>query len=415
MYKMIYEISLACNSFIRYCPNKVYRKMEFLMKINTLCILGTCSEAIKMAPIIKRLNKDSRFHNQVAVFGQQQDRMQCIFDLFQIRTDHSWNILINDQDRVRCIANILLTLTEFFEQNRPQYLLVLGDTITAVAAAIAAYYHHIPIGHIEAGLRTGDQQLAWPEEVHRKLVGDLANIHFAPTFSARQNLLREGIASDAIYVTGSTAMDALFDSVTYIRKNEAVQAQMRQSFAYLNPTRKMIFVTGPKKTRDNQELENICQSLCQIAQKFPEVELVYLVDSETKNHSLIHKHLDGIQTIFIIEPVDYLACVYLIQSSYFVITDSGWIQELAPSLDKPVLLMRKKTEYPEAIDAGTVSLVGTEINEIVFEATRLLKNQSHYQQMSQAVSPYGDGKSAVRIVETLAQQAKLRNKTKEYA
>lgn len=383
------------------------------MKINTLCVLGTCSEAIKMAPIIKCLKKDSRFHNQVAVFSQQPERMQSIFAHFQFQPDHHWPVMFGPEDRARYIAKVLLILTDFFAQHKPHYLLVLGDTITSVAAATAAYYYHIPIAHIEAGLRTGDSTITWPEEVNRKLIGDIASIHFSPTFSARQNLLREGIASDAIYVSGSTAMDALFDSVAYIRKNAAVQAQMHDCFSFLNPARKRILVTGPKTTYADGELENICQSLLMIAQNFPEIELVYLMDSDAKMQQKIQSYLVGIKNIFLVEAVDYLSFVYLMQSSYFVLTDSSSVQEQAPSLGKPVLLMREKTEYPEAIEAGTVALVGTETSKIVFEATRLLKNTRYYQQMSQAVSPYGDGKSATRIVETLAKQIKLQEKSKE--
>lgn len=385
------------------------------MKINTLCILGTCSEAIKMAPVIKRLKKDVRFHNQVAVFSSAQERMQSIFDLFDIQSDHIWDVKTEHQDKIQYIAHILLILKEYFADNKPQYLLVLGDTLTAVAAAVAAYYYHIPIAHIAAGLRTRDHDLTWPEEANRKLIGDLANIHFAPTFTARQNLLREGIASDAIYVVGSTAMDALFEMVTYIRKNATVQAKLQQYFPYLSPVRKMILVTGPNQTQSQPKLEVICQTLCLLSQKFPEIDLIYLMDSELHAQQSIHSYFAGIKTIFPIESVDYLSFVYLMQASYFVLTDSNAVQEQAPSLGKPVLLMRDKTEYLDAIEAGTVCLVGTESNKIVFEASRLLKNQSHYQHMSQAVSPYGDGKSAERIVDVLAKQAKLRMKAKKYS
>ena len=379
------------------------------MKINTLCILSTYTEAIKMAPVIKRLQKDARFDNQVALFSTQQERMQTLFDLFQIQTDHVWNLHIDQQDGVHYIAKILLILKEFFAQHRPQYVLVLGDTMTAVAVAIAAYYHHIPIGHIEAGLRAWTHSLPWPGEANRKLIGDLAHIHFSPTFIARQNLLREGIASESIYVSGSTAMDALFECVAYIRKNTAVQARLRQNFAYLNPARKMILVTGPQKITAEQALNPICEALMMLAQKFPEIDWVYLLPVD----SPVVLHFAGIKTIFTMAAVDYLTFVYLLQASYFVMTDSNCVQEQAPSLGKPVLLLRNETEYVEAIEAGTVCLVGTESKKIVFEASRLLRNHSHYQHMSQAVSPYGDGKAAERIVDSLAKQAKMRAKNKK--
>jgi UDP-N-acetylglucosamine 2-epimerase (non-hydrolysing) len=374
--------------------------MDFHMKINTLCIFGTCPEAIKMVPVIKCLNLDPRFYNQVGVLEQQLDKMQSVLDLYDIRPDHRWNMMMVNQDVSRLTARILLILSDYFEKNRPDYVLVVGDTVTALAAALAAYYFHIPIGHIEAGLRSGDHYLPRSQEANRKLVGHLANVHFASTFSARHNLLREGIASDVIYVTGSTVMDALFDTLTHIRLHSDLQVQLREQFSYLSPLRKMILVTGPKCANGEQRLRNICEALRAIAQKFPEIDIVYPVDPSAQ--PAVHAYLAEIKTVFLIDPTDYLAFVYLMQTCYLVITDSGGIQEEAPSLGKPVLLMREKTERPEALEAGTVILVGNEVDKIVFETTRLLKNPSHYQQMSQAVSPYGDGKAGSRIVETLA-------------
>ncbi len=370
------------------------------MKINTLCIFGTCPEAIKMVPVIKCLDLDPRFYNQVGVLEQQLDKMQSVLDLYNIRPDHRWNMMMVNQDVPRLTARILLILSDYFEKNRPDYVLVVGDTVTALAAALAAYYFHIPIGHIEAGLRSGDHYLPRSQEANRKLVGHLANVHFASTFSARHNLLREGIASDVIYVTGSTVMDALFDTLTHIRLHSDLQVQLREQFSYLSPLRKMILVTGPKCANGEQRLRNICEALRAIAQKFPEIDIVYPVDPSAQ--PAVHAYLAEIKTVFLIDPTDYLAFVYLMQTCYLVITDSGGIQEEAPSLGKPVLLMREKTERPEALEAGTVILVGNEVDKIVFETTRLLKNPSHYQQMSQAVSPYGDGKAGSRIVETLA-------------
>ena len=370
------------------------------MKINTLCIFGTCPEAIKIVPVIKCLNLDPRFYNQVGVLEQQLDKMQSVLDLYDIRPDHRWNMMMVNQDVSRLTARILLILSDYFEKNRPDYVLVVGDTVTALAAALAAYYFHIPIGHIEAGLRSGDHYLPRSQEANRKLVGHLANVHFASTFSARHNLLREGIASDVIYVTGSTVMDALFDTLTHIRLHSDLQVQLREQFSYLSPLRKMILVTGPKCANGEQRLRNICEALRAIAQKFPEIDIVYPVDPSAQ--PAVHAYLAEIKTVFLIDPTDYLAFVYLMQTCYLVITDSGGIQEEAPSLGKPVLLMREKTERPEALEAGTVILVGNEVDKIVFETTRLLKNPSHYQQMSQAVSPYGDGKAGSRIVETLA-------------
>ncbi|NDH66890.1 MAG: UDP-N-acetylglucosamine 2-epimerase (non-hydrolyzing), partial [Gammaproteobacteria bacterium] len=340
------------------------------MKINTLCIFGTCPEAIKMVPVIKCLDLDPRFYNQVGVLEQQLDKMQSVLDLYNIRPDHRWNMMMVNQDVSRLTARILLILSDYFEKNRPDYVLVVGDTVTALAAALAAYYFHIPIGHIEAGLRSGDHYLPRSQEANRKLVGHLANVHFASTFSARHNLLREGIASDVIYVTGSTVMDALFDTLTHIRLHSDLQVQLREQFSYLSPLRKMILVTGPKCANGEQRLRNICEALRAIAQKFPEIDIVYPVDPSAQ--PAVHAYLAEIKTVFLIDPTDYLAFVYLMQTCYLVITDSGGIQEEAPSLGKPVLLMREKTERPEALEAGTVILVGNEVDKIVFETTRLL-------------------------------------------
>lgn len=372
------------------------------MKINTLCILGTCSDAIKMAPVIQRLESDPRFHKQIAVLDQGHQGLQALCELFHIQPDYQWQIEAEPRDLARLNAKILLVLTELFAQYRPHYVLVLGDTVTAFSAALAAHYYHIPIGHIEAGLRTGDNELPWPQEIHRKLIGDMASAHFAPTFLARQNLLREGKTSDAIYVTGSTTMDALFEMLTHIRKNPDLQLQFKQQFGFLNPARRMILVSGPQYDLFGEKLKNVCQALLTIAQRFPDVNIVYSVGIGSQAQQFAHDYLANMENIILIDAMDYAAFVYLMQNSYVIITDSGGIQEEAPSLGKPVLLLRDKTERPEAIDAGTVILVGTDIEKIVFETTRLLKNQNHYQQMSQAISPYGDGKAASRIVDALA-------------
>ena len=354
-----------------------------------------------MAPLVKRLNHDTRFHNQICVIRQQDADLQIIFDLFQIKPDYVWDISPAHQDVARLTAKILLKLTEFFEQHRPDYVVVHGDTATTLTAAISAHYFHIPIVHLEAGLRTKDQERSWPEEANRKLVGDVATLHFSPTFLARQNLLREGIASDTIYVSGSTAIDAVFDTLSYMRQHPAVSVQLRQKFSYLSASRKIILVTCQRPEYLGPEIQNICQSLLEIAQTFPEVDIVFSVARDLNVYTPVHARLQNVKNIFLIEPSDYLSFVYLMQISYLVITDSGGIQEEAPSLDKPVLVMRTKTDRPEAVEAGTVRLVGTDVEKIVYETRRLLRNQNHYQQMSQAVNPYGDGKAAPRMLEML--------------
>lgn len=372
------------------------------MKINTLCVFGTRPEAVKMAPVIKSLEQDPRFHNQVYITGQHQDMLQPILDLFHIKPDFNLNVMVKNQDISRLTSGILLGLTEFFEKNKPDCVLVHGDTTTSLTAAIAAYYFHIPIMHVEAGLRTGDNYTPWPEEGNRKLVGHLADLHFAPTFLARQNLLREGIDKNMIHVTGNTVIDALFDTLTSIRRDPSISNQLQQRFSYLNPLRKTILVTGHRRESFGQGFQNICQALRQIALQFPEVDIVYPVHCNPNVKEPVHACLGDVSNIFLIEPADYISFVYLMQACHFIITDSGGIQEEAPSLGKPVLVMRDKTERPEAIEAGTVLLVGTGIDKIVYETAQLIKNKNHYKQMSQAVNPYGDGKAAPRIAEILA-------------
>ena len=247
------------------------------MQINTLCIFGTRPEAIKMAPVVKRLQQDLRFHNQICVTGQHKEMIQPILDLCHLTPDYDLNVMVPNQDLVRLSAKIMLGLTEILEKQRPDCILVQGDTTTTLTAAIAAYYCRIPVMHIEAGLRTGDLNLPWPEEGNRKLTSGLATLHFAPTFVARHHLLHEGIASDAIYVTGNTVIDALFDTVTSIQQNSSLYQQLQQRFAYLNPLRKMILVTGHRRESFGQGFADICRALREIAERFPDVDLVYPV------------------------------------------------------------------------------------------------------------------------------------------
>lgn len=377
-------------------------KMDFHMKINTLCVVGTCPEAIKLAPVIKRLELDPRFNNQICVIRMHDDAMQSIFDLFRMAPHHHWDLISEHPDPARLTAKILLKLSEFFEQNRPNYVLVCGDSVTTLTSAISASYFHIPIVHLEAGLRNKPHDQPCPEDANRKLIGDLATLHFASTFLGRQNLLREGIASDAIYVSGSTAMDALYDTSAYIRQNSSIHVQLRHRFSYLNPAREMILVTCHRRENFGQNMATICLALADIAQRFPDLDIVFPVPSDPLIRESAHASLKDVATIFLIEPCDYLSFVYLMETSYLVLTDSGSIQEEAPSLGKPVLVLRTKTDRPEAVEAGTVKLVGADTSTIANEISRLLKNPSYYQQMSQAVNPYGDGKAAPRIIDTLA-------------
>lgn len=373
------------------------------MTINTLCVFGTRPEAIKMAPIIKRLSRDPRFTNHICVTGQHQGLITSILDLFEIAPDFDLNVMVEHQSLGQLTARILEGLSMLFERFRPDCVLVHGDTTTMVTTVMAAYYHKIPVIHVEAGLRTNDNYSPWPEEGNRKMAAALTTLHLAPTSLSRQNLLREGIAQEAIFVTGNTVIDALLDMVDYIHATPHIQTALQRQFSYLSPLRKFILVTGHRRENFGQGFEKICEALYQIAIRFPEVDIIYPVHLNPNVQKPVKMLLGNIDNVFLIDPVDYLSFVYLMQQSYFILTDSGGIQEEAPSLGKPVLLMREKTERPEAVDAGTVLLVGTQVEKIVSQVTQLLRNDAYYLRMSEAANPYGDGQSSARIVEILAE------------
>ncbi len=368
------------------------------MRINTLCIFGTRPEAIKMAPIIKQLESDARFNSKLCVTGQHQQMLDSVLNLYQILPDFNLHVMTKNQDLGHLTANILTGLADVFKQYKPDLVLVHGDTTTTLAASISAYYHRIPVAHVEAGLRTGDINLPWPEEANRKLVGALATLHFAPTNGSRQNLLREGVAPENIHVTGNTVIDALYDMIHKIEKHPDLNHTLAQQFDFLSPARKVILVTGHRRESFGDGFERICQALAIIARQFPHVDIVYPVHLNPRVQQPVKARLSGIDNIYLIEPVDYLPFVYLMKSAYLILTDSGGIQEEAPSLGKPLLVMRDKTERPEALEAGTVQLVGTDVEKIVSHVALLLTDKQLYQRMSNARHPYGDGEASARIV-----------------
>jgi len=372
------------------------------MLINTLCIFGTRPEAIKMAPVIKRLGVDPRFYNKICVTGQHQQMLDSVLSLFELSPDFNLQVMTENQDLSHLTAKILTGLASVFKQFTPDLVLVHGDTTTTLAASISAYYHRIPVAHIEAGLRTGDINSPWPEEANRKLTGTLAKMHFAPTKGSRANLLDEGANPEHIYVTGNTVIDALHDMINKINKQPELKNQLAQQFPYLTPSRKIILVTGHRRENFGQGFARICQALANIARKFPDVDIIYPVHLNPSVQQPVKSLLASINNIYLIDPVDYLPFVYLMKQAYLILTDSGGIQEEAPSLGKPVLVMRDKTERPEALEAGTVKLVGTDVEKIVNNVTRLLTDDQIYQRMSHAQNPYGDGKAAERIVQIIA-------------
>jgi UDP-N-acetylglucosamine 2-epimerase (non-hydrolysing) len=372
------------------------------MTLKTLCVFGTRPEAIKMAPLALSLAADERFDAKVCVTGQHRQMLDQVLNLFEIVPDFDLNIMKPGQDLTDVTTAILQGMKGVFAEFKPDIVLVHGDTATTFAVTLAAYYQQIPVAHVEAGLRTGNLYSPWPEEANRKLTGALATLHFAPTDTSRQNLLREGVEPGSIHVTGNTVIDALLDVVARINNSSDLQNEFHQQFSFIGEGKRVILVTGHRRESFGDGFEKICQALVNTAKEFPDVEIVYPVHLNPNVREPVNRLLAGIKNIHLIEPLDYLPFVYLMDRSYVILSDSGGIQEEAPSLGKPVLVMRDTTERPEAVTAGTVKLVGTEIDVITSNLSRLLTDSDAYTQMSYAHNPYGDGKACARILETLS-------------
>ncbi|MDP3815350.1 non-hydrolyzing UDP-N-acetylglucosamine 2-epimerase [Pseudomonas sp.] len=371
------------------------------MTLKTLCVFGTRPEAIKMAPLALALAADERFDAKVCVTGQHRQMLDQVLDLFELKPDYDLDIMRPGQDLTDVTTAILQGMKKVFSQYRPDVVLVHGDTATTFAATLAAYYQQIPVAHVEAGLRTGNLYSPWPEEANRKLTGALAAIHFAPTETSKQNLLREGVTPGNVYVTGNTIIDALLEVVAKLDSNTPLQQQFREQFSFLPEERRVILVTGHRRESFGGGFERICQALVETAKAFPDVEIVYPVHLNPNVREPVNRLLAGVDNIHLIEPLDYLPFVYLMNRAYLILTDSGGVQEEAPSLGKPVLVMRDTTERPEAVEAGTVKLVGTEVTAITSNLHRLLTDKKAYECMSFAHNPYGDGKACQRIIEAL--------------
>ncbi|WP_458718248.1 non-hydrolyzing UDP-N-acetylglucosamine 2-epimerase [Pseudomonas gregormendelii] len=369
--------------------------------MKTLCVFGTRPEAIKMAPLVLALASDDRFESKVCVTGQHREMLDQVLDLFGIKPEFDLNVMKPGQDLTDVSTAILQGLKQTFKQFKPDMVLVHGDTATTFAASLAAYYHQIPVAHVEAGLRTGNLYSPWPEEGNRKLAGALANLHFAPTETSQSNLLREGVNPTTIVVTGNTVIDALLDVVARLDQDQELNSKAAAPCAFLDPSRKLILVTGHRRESFGDGFERICQALMEVAQQNPEIDIVYPVHLNPNVREPVNRLLTGIKNIHLIAPLDYLPFVYMMSRAHIILTDSGGIQEEAPSLGKPVLVMRDTTERPEAVAAGTVKLVGTETINIVLELSRLLTDPLAYRTMSFAHNPYGDGKACQRILESL--------------
>jgi len=370
--------------------------------LRVLTVFGTRPEAIKMAPLVLALQADKRFESVLCVTGQHREMLDQVLSLFSLKPDFDLNIMKPGQDLTNVTTAILQQMRDVLTETRPDIVLVHGDTATTFAVTLAAYYQQIPVGHVEAGLRTGNLYSPWPEEANRKLTGALAHLHFAPTQGAAANLLAEGVEQSSIHVTGNTVIDALFQIVRRFDEDKALGGSLAAQFPFLNPERRVVLVTGHRRESFGGGFERICEALRRTAEAFPDVDIVYPVHLNPNVREPVNRLLRGLNNIHLIEPLDYLPFVYLMSRSYLILTDSGGIQEEAPSLGKPVLVMRETTERPEAVEAGTVELVGTDVEKIVGRLKSLLDDQAAYDAMSLAHNPYGDGQACERVLEVLA-------------
>ena len=369
--------------------------------IKVLSVFGTRPEAIKMAPLVNLLKQQSDIDSRVCVTGQHREMLDQVLQLFAIKPEYDLAIMKAGQDLYDVTTSILLNIKPVLRDFKPDVVLVHGDTSTTFAAALACYYEKIAVGHVEAGLRTGNIYSPWPEEANRKLTGALTRFHFAPTETSKQNLLNEQVNPAHIYVTGNTVIDALLQVVAKIDSDSALNQAFAEKFPYGQNGRKLILVTGHRRESFGAGFDNICAALKQLATDFPDCDIVYPVHLNPNVREPVYRLLSGAANVHLIEPQDYLPFVYLMSRATLVLTDSGGIQEEAPSLGKPVLVMRDTTERPEAVAAGTVKLVGTDKAKIVAEASRLLTDQTYYDSMSFAHNPYGDGKACQRIIDAI--------------
>ena len=370
---------------------------------HVVCVFGTRPEAIKMAPVVQALKAREDVRTSVCLTGQHREMLTQVTDLFDIVPDRNLDVMQAAQGLTHVTGAVLAGLETAFTDMKPDWVLVHGDTTTTMAAAMAAYYQQIPVGHVEAGLRTGNIYSPWPEEMNRKIAGALSTLHFAPTPGSAANLVREGVAVDRIEVTGNTVIDALYWVRNHALKRPRMQAEMTTQFGFLDPDKKLVLVTGHRRENQHGGLEKICAAMRSLAMR-GDVEVVYPVHLNPNVQRAARAVLKDVEGVHLIEPLDYLPFVWLMDRAHLIVTDSGGIQEEAPSLGKPVLVTRDTTERPEAVDAGTVRLTGADTDAILWEAERLLDDDTAYAAMAQAHNPYGDGEAATRIVNRLLQE-----------
>lgn len=372
-----------------------------MTKLNILVVFGTRPEAIKLAPLVKLLAQDGAFALKVCVTAQQREMLDQALALFEIVPEIDLDLMQNGQSLTDLNARMLAALQQVLMDVQPDLVVVHGDTTTAFTAALAAFYQKIPVAHIEAGLRTHNLYAPFPEEANRRLTAVLAQWHFAPTETAKQNLLNEGVSESRIWVTGNTVIDTLFQALQKMRENRPLVAQFAERYAFLDERKKLILVTGHRRENFGTGFAQICKALRTLAQRHPDVQIVYPVHLNPNVQAVVYAQLGDLPNLFLLAPQDYLPFIYLMDRADIILTDSGGIQEEAPALGKPVLVMREISERPEAIAAGTVKLVGTDSEQIIAEVEALLNDENAYQAMAQAKNPYGDGNACARIVDIL--------------
>ena len=369
-------------------------------QMRVLSIFGTRPEAIKMGPVVKAIEACPNLESIVCVTAQHREMLDQVLDVFDITPDYDLDIMKSKQSLTDITRRALKGLEEVIKEVKPNIVLVHGDTTTTFVGALAAFYQQVSVGHVEAGLRTFNKYEPFPEEMNRKLTGVLTDLHFAPTTTAEKHLLDEGVNPEQIFVTGNTVIDALLTVVEKVHQDKKLRLSFEDRFSFLNADKKLLLVTGHRRENFGEGFQNICQAITEMAAD-SQLEIVYPVHLNPNVQGPVYSLLADLDNVHLIEPLDYLPFVYLMDRSHIILTDSGGIQEEAPSLGKPVLVMRDTTERPEAVDEGTVRLVGTNTNNIVSETRRLLNSEQDYQTMSRAHNPYGDGHAAGRVVEAI--------------